>query len=51
MTQKAPATSPATSANIAIPRLSESKLKELSWSLDVKSNNSLNQEKQEENEL
>ena len=35
-TQKAPATSSKASANLTIPRLSESKLKDLAWSLDVK---------------
>lgn len=38
-TQKAPRAGEGMSANLELPRLSESKLKELSWSLDVKENN------------
>ncbi len=33
-----------TTANLNLPRLSESKLKELSWSLDVKDNTNLKEE-------
>lgn len=39
-TQKAPRVGEGLSANLELPRLSESKLKELSWSLDVKGDNS-----------
>ncbi len=38
ITQKAPAGGPAAEASLDLPRLSESRLKELSWSLDVKDN-------------
>lgn len=38
ITQKAPSESPVISANLNLPRLSESKLKDLAWSLDVKDN-------------
>ena len=37
-TQKAPVANPEANANLNIPRLSESKLKDLAWSLDVKDN-------------
>ncbi len=37
-TQKVLATSHTPSANLTLPRLSESKLKDLAWSLDVKDN-------------
>jgi len=43
-TQKAPVTSAGQSANLSLPRLSESKLKDLAWSLDVKSNQTPNEE-------
>jgi len=38
LTQKAPMASAGATADFNLPRLSESKLKELSWSLDIKDN-------------
>ena len=43
-TQKAPAVSAGATADFNLPRLSESKLKELSWSLDIKDNTRAPQE-------
>lgn len=48
MTQKVPSSGLTPSANLNIPRLSESKLKELSWSLDVKDNNKPPQQDEDE---
>ena len=39
---------PGSNANLNLPRLSESKLKELSWSLDVRDNTNLRQEEDNE---